>query len=156
MLELSSLELKVPPVVHFAVTSGAMYFVAKQLPTFDYSLTGSKGLASALAIAGVTLGVKGVIEFRKVQTTPNPHTPDKASALVTEGVYQYSRNPMYFGLLTVLIAWGLYLSNLLALLLLPLFVVIMNQLQIKPEERVLTKKFGEAYQAYKAKVRRWI
>ncbi|WP_201584378.1 methyltransferase family protein [Psychrobacter jeotgali] len=153
---LKSLELKIPPVVHFAVVGGTMYLVSKQVPKFDYSLTGSKVLASVVAISGVTLGIKGVIEFKKEQTTPNPHTPDKATALVTQGVYQYSRNPMYFGLLTVLIAWGLYLSNLLAFLLLPLFIIIMNRLQIKPEERVLAEKFGKTYQAYKAKVRRWI
>lgn len=156
MLKLKSLEFKIPPVLHFAVTGGAMYMVAKQLPKFDYLLTGSKVLASVVAISGITLGVKGVIEFKKEQTTPNPHTPDKATALVTQGVYQYSRNPMYFGLLTVLIAWGLYLSNLLAFMLLPLFIMSMNRLQIKPEERVLAEKFGKAYKAYTAKVRRWI
>jgi protein-S-isoprenylcysteine O-methyltransferase Ste14 len=63
---------------------------------------------------------------------------------------------MYLSLLLYLLGWAVYLSNVLALLFLPAFVLYMNRFQIKPEERVLLSRFGPAYAAYKGRVRRWL
>jgi protein-S-isoprenylcysteine O-methyltransferase Ste14 len=63
---------------------------------------------------------------------------------------------MYLSLLLYLLAWAAYLSNWLALLLVPAFVLYINELQIKPEERSLSAIFGAEYAAYKARVRRWL
>ena len=81
--------------------------------------------------------------------------PEKAGTLVTTGIYQYSRNPMYLGLLCVLLAWGVFLANSFSLMLAILFVPAMNFLQIIPEERAMVLNFREHYTVYKAKVRRW-
>ena len=63
---------------------------------------------------------------------------------------------MYLGLLLTLLAWTVFLSNPVALLFVPLFVLYMNRYQIGPEERVLSSLFGAEYAAYTKKVRRWI
>ena len=79
-----------------------------------------------------------------------------SSCVVTWGVYSITRNPMYLGLLMILTGWAIFLSNALALLFLPLFVLYINRFQIKPEERALTAIFGQDYLAYQGRVRRWI
>ncbi len=63
---------------------------------------------------------------------------------------------MYVGFLLILIGWGVYLSNLVSALVVPLFVAYMNRFQIQPEERALTAKFGAEYTEYRQTVRRWI
>jgi len=76
--------------------------------------------------------------------------------LVTNGTFHFTRNPMYLSLLLYLLAWAVYLSNWLALLFVPVFVLYINQFQIKPEERALSSLFGLEYAAYKGRVRRWL
>jgi protein-S-isoprenylcysteine O-methyltransferase Ste14 len=75
---------------------------------------------------------------------------------VDSGIYRFTRNPMYLGMLLVLTAGAVYLGNLAAFAVLPLFVLSMNRLQIRPEERFMREKFGDAYRDYAARVRRWI
>lgn len=150
------LELKVPPVVQVLAIGAAMYGVSKALPALDFNLTGSSLLASGLVVIGLGAGVMGVLEFKKAQTTVNPHALNKASSLVTSGIYQYTRNPMYLGLSLGLFGWALYLSNLLAFALIPIFIHYISRFQIQPEERVMMQKFGDEYRDYKIRVRRWL
>ena len=98
----------------------------------------------------------GFYEFQKAKTTFNPMTPDAASSVVTSGIYHVSRNPMYVGFLLLLTTWAIFLSHPLPFLFLPVFVTYMNRFQISPEERALSAKFGEEYDAYKRSVRRWL
>lgn len=154
---MKSLELKVPPVAQVIVTAAAMAGVStKVAPALKFSLKGSAALAMGLGTIGLGSAILGVTQFKKAQTTPNPQALEKVSSLVTSGVYQYSRNPMYVGLVLILFSWALYLSHFLAFLLLPIFILYMIRFQIQPEERMLAQKFGKAYQVYKAKVRRWV
>lgn len=153
---MNSLELKVPPVAQVIITAAAMYGVSKVLPVLNFSLPGSTVLVVGLGIIGLSSGIMGVTQFKKAQTTPNPQALEKASSLVTNGIYQYSRNPMYLGLVLVLLGWALYLSNLLAFVLIQVFILYITRFQIQPEERMMAKKFGDKYQAYVSKVRRWI
>jgi protein-S-isoprenylcysteine O-methyltransferase Ste14 len=97
-----------------------------------------------------------VVSFRRAKTTVNPMTPDAASSLVVSGIYRYTRNPMYLGFLLILTGWAALLSNMLALAVLPAFVVFMNRFQISPEERVLASLFPVDYAEYRARVRRWL
>jgi protein-S-isoprenylcysteine O-methyltransferase Ste14 len=76
--------------------------------------------------------------------------------VVTSGIYRLSRNPMYLGFLLALAGWTVFLGNIIALALLPLFVAHMNAFQIKPEERALLAKFGPAYAQYMRTTRRWL
>ncbi len=153
---MSTLELKVPPVAQVVVTAAAMYGIAKVLPALKFSFNGSAVLALGLAVIGVSSGIMGVIQFREAQTTPNPQALEKVSSLVTSGIYNSGRNPMYLGLVLILLGWALYLSHLLAFVCVVFFVVYITRFQIQPEERMMAKKFGKHYQAYLAKVRRWI
>ena len=108
----------------------------------------------ALIVIGFLLAVVAFLEFRKADTTLDPH--GSVSALVTSGVYQFSRNPIYFGFLLMVIGFplngGLYSGVLVA----PFFVVTMNSLVIEKEEAYLEEKFGDAYTGYKRRVRRWL
>lgn len=133
-----------------------MYLVRNQL-RFDFSDGQvTLGLAIVLIISGAIPGLSGVVAFIQHKTTANPHKPDNASKLVITGVYQFSRNPMYLGLLLWLVGWGVYLSSFTSMLFLPLFVLYMNQYQIIPEEKVLTELFGNDYKNYQQRVRRWL
>jgi protein-S-isoprenylcysteine O-methyltransferase Ste14 len=79
-----------------------------------------------------------------------------ASSLVSNSVYRFTRNPMYLGLLLTLLAWAAFLSNPLAVLWVPVFVLYINRFQITPDERVLSSLFGAEYAAYRNRVRRWL
>jgi protein-S-isoprenylcysteine O-methyltransferase Ste14 len=150
------LELKIPPVLFFFFTAILMWsitLVSNELG-INTKLRFIIGVVSLLI--GGFIAISGVIGFRKVKTTVNPTKPNKASSLVCSGIYRYTRNPMYTGLLFVLIAWGCFLDNLFSLLFVFVFLLYMTQFQIKPEERVLESIFSEEYNNYKERVRRWL
>lgn len=153
---MNALALKVPPVAQVIITAAAMYGVSKMVPALTFSLNGSTALAVGLGMMGMSLGVMGVTQFRIAQTTPNPQALEKVSSLVTSGIYRYSRNPMYLGLVLILLGWAFYLSHFLSFVLLPVFILYMTRFQIQPEEEMMARKFGKTYQAYLNKVRRWI
>lgn len=109
-----------------------------------------------MAIAGVAFDLLGLLAFRAARTTTNPFKPERASALVTGGVYRVTRNPMYVGLALLLSAWAIWLSALLPWAGPVLFVLYITRFQIRPEERVLRDIFGDAYSRYADRVRRWL
>lgn len=151
-----ALELKVPPVVVVLAVGAAMWGIARLMPFASFELPGRWIAALAVALAGVVLAITGVCTFRANQTTVDPRTPGEASKLVVGGVYRWSRNPMYVGMVLLLTGWALYLSSAAALFLLPAFVGYMTAFQIKPEERILLAKFGASYAEYLSAVRRWV
>lgn len=149
------MKLKIPPVLVFVLCGVLMYVLAQLLPFGYFEFFGRRYLMYALiAIAGC-IGLISLFQFFKSKTTVDPTTPSKASKLVTTGIYQYSRNPMYLGLLLMLLAWGLWLGNAFNVLLAAGFVGYMNRFQIIPEEEALGKMFGKDYRQYCTLVRRW-
>lgn len=155
-LTASGLEVKAPPVALMMVTAVLMWLVSLAAPAFDFGFPASVEAAALLALAGAFTCLAGVASFRRAMTTVNPMKPGSASALVVSGVYRYSRNPMYLGFLLILAGWALCLSNALALLWLPAFVLYMDRFQIRPEERALVALFSQEYAEYAARVRRWM
>ena len=153
---MQSLELKVPPVPLAALFAAAMYGVSRVTPGATFVIPGRIGIAIGLALLATVIALAGVVAFRANKTTVNPLNPGAASAVVSSGVYRYSRNPMYLGLLLALAAWAAYLSYALAALFLPAFVAYINRFQIEIEERALLAKFGPAFSQYMAAVRRWV
>jgi protein-S-isoprenylcysteine O-methyltransferase Ste14 len=152
----SSLELKVPPPVLALLLALLMWLASSFTSRLEVPLGLRVGVALGLALVGLGFSAGGVIAFRRVRTTINPHKPTAASSLVSGGVYRITRNPMYLGLLLLLLAWAVFLSNPLALLLVPAFVLYITRFQIDPEERALSSLFGGEYAAYRERVRRWL
>jgi len=153
---LSLLELKLSPVMTTAVLAVAMWFIADN--NVGLKLPAGPRWAALLLLltAGAVVGVAGVRTFRRAQTTVNPYRPHATSTLVTTGVYRFTRNPMYLGLMLALAGWGIYLANVWSLLLGFAFIPFMNRFQIQPEERALEQTWGEEFRIYCRKVRRWL
>jgi protein-S-isoprenylcysteine O-methyltransferase Ste14 len=113
-------------------------------------------IAVIFCSVGLAISLAGVLAFRRAKTTVNPFTPEVTTVMVTSGIYRFSRNPMYLGVVFALTGWAIYLSHVLAFALLPLFVLYMNRFQIIPEERALSAKFPHLFTAYTHSVRRWL
>jgi protein-S-isoprenylcysteine O-methyltransferase Ste14 len=133
-----------------------MWLLAQVTPGFDLPAALRVTALAACATAAVALGLAAVQSFRRARTTVNPLSPHACSVLVTSGVFRFSRNPMYLALFLALAGWGLYLANVFALLLAFAFVLYMDRFQIRPEERVLQRAFGQAFADYRRRVRRWL
>ena len=151
-----SLELRIPPAVIGVFLGAAMAATSHFMPAFDFAVPAGRFIATGLAVAGVGIAILGVASFRRARTTVNPLRPEAASALVVSGIYRLTRNPMYLGMLLVLLSWGVFLANALALLFATAFIPLMNRLQIAPEERILATTFGSAFTTYQSAVRRWL
>jgi protein-S-isoprenylcysteine O-methyltransferase Ste14 len=109
--------------------------------------------SGALIVAGMTLIAIALGLFRRNKTAPEPWAA--SSALVIEGVYRFTRNPMYLGMMLFYAGLALlFQSPTAGLLLLPL-IVIFDRVVIAREEAYLTRRFGAAYDAYRRRVRRW-
>lgn len=155
-MNLRALELKLPPLLQLALAALAMWSVARAGWAADFRLPSLRGVAVAAALTGIAAEAAAIVSFRRAQTTMNPLTPGKATRLVVTGIYRWTRNPMYVGLLMWLVAWALWLGHALAWGGLPLFILTMNRLQIAPEERAMKALFGAEYAAYCSRVRRWV
>lgn len=151
-----SLELKIPPVFVMIIAMVLMWLLASVTP--DIRILGL--FRSVFIVAGLLLGgffaVSGVVSFKTADTTVNPTKPETSSALVTSGIYQRTRNPMYVGMAFCLLVWAAYLSNLFTIVFVVGFIVYMTKYQIKPEEKALTDIFGEEYLDFMNKVKRWL
>jgi protein-S-isoprenylcysteine O-methyltransferase Ste14 len=150
------LELKVPPVALVFLVAALMWLVSWAMPAFEFEFPSGDVLAVSAAITGTIISGLGIVSFRQARTTVNPMKPDSTSSLVVSGIYRLTRNPMYLGFLSVLFAWAIFLSNALAFVFLPVFVLYMNRFQIKPEEKALRALFGPQFVMYTARVRRWL
>ena len=147
---------RIPPPVFLLTTGVLMWFVAHSDFAVSFAFPYSIVVAIPLAVAGIAIDVISLRQFRAAETTINPLKPENATSLVRDGMFSVSRNPMYLGMLLVLIGWGAWLGSAGNAALLLLFVFTMNVLQIKPEEAVLSSLFGQQYENYCEEVRRWI
>jgi protein-S-isoprenylcysteine O-methyltransferase Ste14 len=132
---------------------GAASFVA---PKFGLPLIPRFAALGVVLLVGGVYGANAFAAFSKAKTTINPVDINAASSLVTTGIYSRSRNPMYVGLTSVLLALSLVLGNVWLLIGPALFVAFITRFQIIPEERAMLAKFGEPYAAYCQRVRRWL
>jgi protein-S-isoprenylcysteine O-methyltransferase Ste14 len=156
---LRALEARVPPPVWTLLAGGAMAWLDARAPVYDWSGTGAD---RPLAVAGIAIGVVGLgvaadslRRFVAARTTWHPTHPQRTTALVIEGPYRYTRNPMYLGLLLVLVGWALWLGSVAAVAVVPVWMAVLTRLQIVPEERALLDRFGGEYAQYRDAVRRW-
>ncbi len=151
-----ALELKLPPVVLALLIALAMWHAPSVLPSLELPLDVLAFAGGTFGLTGMAIIVAGIISIRHARTTINPTKPDSASTLVTSGIYRYTRNPMYLGVVLALVGWAAFLANALALIGAFAFAAYMNRFQIEPEERALSAIFGAEYAAYMSRVRRWL
>jgi protein-S-isoprenylcysteine O-methyltransferase Ste14 len=111
-------------------------------------------LGRGIALLGLAMILWPVMQFLLAHTGLVPFS--KATTLVTTGLYRLTRNPMYLGMVLILLGAALVFGSLGALLPLPLFVIIIQRRFILGEERFLEATFGNEYRAYRQRVRRWI
>ena len=150
------MSLKVPPPLVMVVHMILVWLVAKLLPNLNYSFPWQRDLVLILGVAGVAIAMVAMGLFRRAKTTTDPLNPTKAESLVTTGVYRFTRNPMYLGLILILLAWIIMKGNPINLVFLTTCMWYLTKYQIKPEEAALRERFGEDYLNYKSQVRRWI
>lgn len=145
------MELKLPPPLLFILSAVLLYFLPNPIEP-----TVLKWLALPIIFVGGILDFSSLWVFFQRKTTVNPLAPNKTTALATNGVYRFTRNPMYLSLALYLLAGTLWLGNPLGIMVIWCFVTLITRFQIIPEERILTEKFGQDYLAYQARVRRWL
>ena len=153
-IRIKILRHKIPPLIVTLIFGLVIYFSKTCFPSIRFNYESLTGIG--LIILGLTVIITAVSSFRKNQTTVNPLKPDAASKLVTEGVFKFSRNPMYLGLLIILIGISVQFNLIGGLIFLSIFIFYMNYFQIIPEEGAMTELFKEDFINYKNKVRRWI
>jgi len=150
------MKTKIPPPIVLLIWVSIMWLIANFTSSWKFIFPAQQTISITLLALGVLIDVTAIVSFLKARTTVNPVSPEKASRLVTTGMFRFSRNPMYLGMLLVLFAWFLYLGSLLNLVAIFLFYLFISTFQIEPEEQAMLKLFGDAYQDYCTKVRRWI
>lgn len=155
---MKSLELKIPPVLIFLVAVVGIYNAPTQTDVYAFVQGFTYHIGVGLFITGCLIGATGAVTFKRAKTTVNPVSVEKASSLVTHGIFKFTRNPMYLGMALGIVGAGVYLQANLIMLLFFLFFYIsyMTRFQIVPEERVLIELFGDEYKAYLESTRRWI
>ncbi|GJL91422.1 methyltransferase family protein [Hyphococcus sp.] len=146
----------IPPPLHGLLVGLLMWLVNRYFPFSELAFPGRTPLAIVFIVLGGLIEVAALATFVKRKTTINPVVPSNASVLVTDGLFQFSRNPMYLALLLVLIGWALWLGSPVNAALLVGFIWFLTEFQIKPEEDALREKFGENYTQYCRETRRWI
>ncbi len=149
------LETRIIPPVVMAIFALIMWGVAQVTPAIDLGSM-SNVISKLFLVAGFAILFIAAFYFFKAKTTLNPMNPTSSSALVTTGLYKFSRNPIYVADVLFLLSWGFYLSNPLSLVVILGFMPYLNRFQIEPEERALEQLFGQDYVAFKDRVRRWI
>jgi protein-S-isoprenylcysteine O-methyltransferase Ste14 len=107
-------------------------------------------------LLGIITLITAVLSFKRQSTTVNPLQPEKASSLVISGIFKYSRNPMYLGMLLILLSMTIKFNFIGGILMIFTFIAFITKFQIIPEEIVLERLFGDEFTRYKKKTRRWI
>ncbi|MEM7292618.1 MAG: isoprenylcysteine carboxylmethyltransferase family protein [Pseudomonadota bacterium] len=150
-----ALALKVPPPIYLLSFGALMWVLCHSAPLYQWAIP-TRNLGFLIVAVGFLLDVTAVVVFFRERTTVSPLQPEKTAVLITNGPYRFSRNPMYAGMFIMLTGWSLSLQCVSSVIALPLFVLLINKMQIEPEERVLNDKFGETYERYCQQVRRWV
>ena len=146
--------LKIPPPLLVLILVISNYFSSKKI---DLIIFPTQNLISfIILLTGILILITPIFKFIKSKTTIDPLKFKKVNKLITSGIYKYSRNPMYLGLLMIVMSTSIFYLNIFSITTPMLFYFWINRFQIKREEIFLTQKFGKEYLSYKNKTRRWI
>ena len=148
------MKTKIPPPILALVMIGLNYLSSFFIESTTFNYQGS--LSVLVLILVLACAIPSFKLFARYKTTISPLKPSDATALVTEGMYRYSRNPMYLGLLLLTIASTIWFGTWFGIIINIVFIFLINFFQIIPEEEALLEIFNEEYEEYKKNVRRWI
>ena len=142
-----------PPAYLFMSLAGMTllhhFFPVIQLIPYPWNASGLVPLA-----AGIVLNLNADKLFKTYGTTVKPF--EESTVLITSGIYRFSRNPMYLGMLMILAGVFVLMGSLSPFTIIPIFAIIIDKVFITSEERMLDERFGDNWRNYRARVRRWI
>jgi protein-S-isoprenylcysteine O-methyltransferase Ste14 len=150
------LDHRIPPPLVFLLTAVAMAGAAAWLPASDLGGPFAWGLGVACVLLAGLAGPPAILRFRRARTTIDPVDIGRASSLVVDGPYRWTRNPMYLAMAAVLAAIAAFTAQPVLTLGVVAFCAYITRYQIRPEERAMRSRFGAAYDAYCLRVRRWL
>jgi protein-S-isoprenylcysteine O-methyltransferase Ste14 len=153
---LRTLENKIPPPALVILVAAGMWLATNHWRPVPINPVLHFVLTTVIGILALTFGLSGILAFRRARTTIDPVHIEQASRVVNTGIYRLTRNPMYVGLTGLLTMWAVHLAVPLVFAGPVAFAVFVHFFQVLPEERVMERRFGSEYLAYKAKVRRWL
>ena len=145
---------KIPPPIVTLFFGLCIYLSRPYFPEFSFSILNS--LSTISFVLGITVFATAVSSFKRQNTTVNPISIEKASSLVVNGVFKYSRNPMYLGMLFILLGLTFKFNLIGGLLFTSIFMIFISIFQIKPEEAAMEKLFDQEWEDYIKNVRRWL
>jgi protein-S-isoprenylcysteine O-methyltransferase Ste14 len=147
---------RIPPPIFLLLAAASMWALNRWLPVVHWIPRPWNRAGALPAAIGFIIVVAAIARFGRARTTVNPIDPSKATQLVTGGVFRLSRNPMYLGMVLLLVGWAAWLQSASPWLIPPLFLILITRVQIIPEEHALERLFGARYIAYRRSVPRWI
>jgi len=150
------LKLKIPPPIYTLSMALVMWCLYLYAPVVVMIESPWNMLGVVAIVLAAFLDFSSLYLFFRKRTTPSPMKPEFTTRLVVNGMYKFSRNPMYLGMFIMLFGFAIFLGALSPFLILPAYYFLLTEMQIKPEEKILEDKFGDEYLYYKSKVRRWL
>ena len=145
---------KIPPPIVTIICGIAIYFSKSYFNQFfNYN---NNTISLFLLILGLVVFISAVKSFRVHKTTVNPLEPRKATSLVTSGIFKFSRNPMYLGMLIILLSISFKFNLIGGMITSLFFYIFITKFQIIPEEVAMNELFGNEFIDYEKKTRRWI
>lgn len=132
----------------------AVFALNEFLPGPRFTSEAGQAVGAVFIITGLILLVFAGRLFKRAGTDLVPFK--NVTTLVTSGIYRYTRNPMYLGMLCVLLGCAITVGASMALVIPPLFAAVIEWRFIRPEEAMLRGIFPEQFAAYCERVRRWI
>ncbi|MDB2649405.1 isoprenylcysteine carboxylmethyltransferase family protein [Porticoccaceae bacterium] len=148
------LKNKIPPPIVTLIFAALIYFSSEWSPSIVFR--GQNLISLFLMTVGLIVLLIAISAFIKLKTTINPLKPEAASSLVTTGIFRISRNPMYLGMLLLIISLWIKTGAVLGFILVAGFIAYLNYFQILPEEQAMKGLFSDKYKTYCQQVRRWL
>jgi len=145
---------RIPPPIVTLFFGLCIYFSQEYFP--ESNLEFLTIFSYIFYFAGLSILILAVSLFKKQNTTVNPIKIENASSLVTCGIFEYSRNPMYLGMALILLGLALMFNLIGGILFTLLFTIYITIFQIRPEEEVMEKLFGEDFFFFLKNVRMWL
>lgn len=146
--------LRLVPPVWFLLALGLAIVLHRELPVVQLISAPWHWLGLLCLVPAALLGARGARALTSRKTTLNPY--GEPTALVTDGPYRISRNPLYLSLALVLTGVAWFMGSLTPFLVVPAFMAVITALFIRREEAALAAAFGDSYRDYCGRVRRWL